>query len=408
MVDEDQSTTAPLHGIRVLDLSRVVSGPMCGRILADLGADVVKVEPPDLDRTRTVPPFVDGVSPYFAQLNAGKRNVGIDVKAPGGAVLVRRLAAVCDVVVENFRAGVLERYGLDAGSLMTINPRLIYCSVTGWGQAGPWRDRRAYAPLVHAETGMVEMGARVRGRRPESEVNQHGDVYPGILAANAVLAALLQRERTGRGQHIDVAMAQAMVYANEWSAVNMHPPQQAFGGFETWTHYTFRLGDGSHVALVGNPVTISPQWLPALGGATLLQDPRFASPETRAAHVAELVAEMDALFAKVADLPSLLALAGPTMFAAGVRTVRDLAETQWAQQRGLMSEVAPGLPVPAAPWQSSAGPIGAPHDIAAFGRDNAAVLGNFLGLSDEEIAQLTAAGALRAVDQDLPKGGSRP
>ena len=224
MVEANETTPAPLQGIRVLDLSRVVSGPLCGRILADLGADVVKVEPPELDRTRTVPPFIDGISPYFAQLNAGKRNVGIDLKAPGAPDLVRQLAAVCDVFVENFRPGVLARYGLDADRLLTINPRLVYCSLTGWGQDGPWRDRRAYAPLMHAETGMVEMAARVRGRRPESEVNQHGDVYPGILAANAVLAALLQRERTGRGQHLDVAMAQAMVYANEWSAVNMQPP----------------------------------------------------------------------------------------------------------------------------------------------------------------------------------------
>jgi crotonobetainyl-CoA:carnitine CoA-transferase CaiB-like acyl-CoA transferase len=384
----------------VLDLSRVVSGPMCGRILADLGADVVKVEPPDLDRTRTVPPHVDGMSPYFAQLNAGKRNLGVDLKAPGAPDLVRRLALVADVFVESFRPGVLAQYGLDADTLLRANPRLVYCSLTGWGQDGPWRERRAYAPLVHAEVGMVEMAARVRGRRPEAEVNQHGDVYPGILAANAVLAALLQRERTGCGQHLDVAMGQAMVYANEWSAVNMHPPLTTFGGFDTWSHVTFRLGDGSHVALVGNPVTISPLWAPALGAPELLTDPRFATQEDRAAHVPELVAELDELFAQVPDVPSLHALAGPGVFVAEVRTLRELAESEWAQQRGLMTEVAPGLPVPAAPWQSSAGPVGGPRDVATYGRDNAAVLADFLGLGSEDLQELvhelTVSGVLRS------------
>jgi crotonobetainyl-CoA:carnitine CoA-transferase CaiB-like acyl-CoA transferase len=385
-----------LRGIRVLDLSRVVSGPLCGRILADLGADVVKIEPPDLDRTRTVPPHVAGMSPYFAQMNAGKRNVGIDLKAPGAPELVRRLVAVSDVLLENFRPGVLARYGLDAESLLPAHPRLVYCSVTGWGQTGPWRDRQAYAPLIHAEVGMVEMAARVRGRRPEAEVNQHGDTYPGIMAANAVLAALLQRERTGCGQHIDVAMAQAMVYANEWSAVNMHPPLETFGGFDTWSHVTFRLGDGSHVALVGNPVTVSARWAPALGAPELLQDPRFDTQDKRAAHVTELVAALDELFAQVPDEASLQARVGPGMFVAEVRSLRDLASTEWARQRGLMTEVAPGLPVPAAPWQSSAATLGARQDVAGYGRDNAAVLAEFLGLGDEDVQHLTATGVLRS------------
>src|SRR4051812_43911601 len=173
MVEANETTPAPLHGIRVLDLSRVVSGPLCGRILADLGADVVKVEPPELDRTRTVPPFIDGLSPYFAQLNAGKRNVGIDLKTPGAADLIRRLAAVCDVFVENFRPGVLARYGLDADRLLTINPRLVYCSLTGWGQDGPWRDRRAYSPPVPPPTRMGGKGAPGPGRPPASPGNHH-------------------------------------------------------------------------------------------------------------------------------------------------------------------------------------------------------------------------------------------
>src|SRR4051812_38136365 len=272
--------SSPLEGIRVLDLSRVVSGPLCGRMLADLGADVIKIEPPDGDATRRVPPFIDGVSAYYAQLNAGKRNVSVDLKAPGGADLIARLAATVDVFVENFRPGVLARFGLDAETLLGMHPALVYCSITGWGQDGPWVDRRAYAPLVHAEVGTLELTARHRRRRPEQEVNQHGDVYTATLATSAVLAALLQRVNTGHGQHVDVSMGQAAIYVNEWAATNLHGPVDGFGGFDTWNHFTYRLGDGSYVALVGNPVNQFPKWAAAFDAPDEVRDdPRFSTPE---------------------------------------------------------------------------------------------------------------------------------
>ena len=273
----------PLTGLRVLDLSRMVSGPLCGRMLADLGADVVKVEPPDRDRTSTVPPLVHGVSPYYAQMNAGKRNVCVDLKAPGGSEVVARLAAGADVFLENFRPGVLERYDLDADSLLAANPRLVYCSVTGWGQSGPWRDHRAFAPLVHADIGTLELAARHRDRRPEPEIHQHGDVYPAVVATSAVLAALLARVTTGRGDHLDVAMGQAAFYVNDWAATDLQPAVDDFGGFDTWNQYTYRLGDGSYVALVGNPVNLFPLWVRSLGGDdALLTDTRFVTPAARA------------------------------------------------------------------------------------------------------------------------------
>src|SRR5690349_5776660 len=157
----DSELPRPLAGVRVLDLSRIVSGPMCGRILADLGADVVKVEPPTLDTTRMVAPGSNGS--YFAQMNAGKRNVCVDIKQERGARLVGDLADRADVLVENFRPGVLARRGLGPDDLLRRNPRLVYCSVTGWGQDGPWRERAAYAPVVHAEAGTIEMSGRLRG-----------------------------------------------------------------------------------------------------------------------------------------------------------------------------------------------------------------------------------------------------
>ena len=384
----------PLDGYRVLDLSRVVSGPLCGRLLADLGADVVKIEPPIGDVTRTVVPFVSGMSPYFAQMNAGKRNVSIDLKAPGAADVVARLADRADVLVENFRPGVLARLGLGADDVRARNPRLVYCSVSGWGQRGPWRDRRAYAPLVHAQAGTIELAARMRGRAPEQEVYVHGDVYAALLAANAVLAALLERARSGVGRHLDVAMGEAMLYVNDWAAVEL----QRWDGdrtFDIWTHPVFRLADGSAAALVGNPTRMFASWVRALGGdEAVLADARFATRDAIADHEDEALAVLAHLAARVPDFPTLeAALEAWPMFVAEVRSVAELAETAWATERGVVQEIAPGLPVPAAPWRTDGAAIGVTGPAAHRGEHNREVLVE-AGFTDRDVDALLAAGVL--------------
>ena len=259
------STPAPpLAGVRVLDLSQVVAGPLCGRMLADMGADVVKVEYPDLDRTREVLPEVDGQSLYFTHLNAGKRGIGVDLRTEEGVALVGRLAERVDVLIENFRPGVLARRGLGADDVLARNPRLVYCSISGWGQDGPWSDRPAYAPLVHAEAGRIELAARLRDAPPQQEVHQHGDINTALVATSAILAALLQAARTGAGQHLDLALAETLVYTDEWSSTDLHGyGRERF--FDTWTHPVFTLADGSAVALVGNPVRGFDHWWELLG-----------------------------------------------------------------------------------------------------------------------------------------------
>jgi crotonobetainyl-CoA:carnitine CoA-transferase CaiB-like acyl-CoA transferase len=392
----------PLEGIRVVDLSRVVSGPLCGRVLADLGADVIKVEPPEGDRTRTVPPMVSGVSPYFAQMNAGKRNICLDLMAPGASRVVEQLAGRADVLVENFRPGVMDRLGLGPERLLAANPRLVYCSITGWGQDGPWRDRRAYAPLLHAEVGTLDFAARVRGRPPEQEVRVHGDVYPALVAANAVLAALLQRASTGCGQHLDVAMGEVMPYVDEWTGVDL---QRARGyddsdgdraGFDIWTNRIFATGDGTGVMFVGNVVRLFPAWVRVLRGAdALLDDPRFATEDARRANEQDVVEAVAALAAAVPDFPTLeRMLEGQTMLVAEVRSVADLADTPWARRRGLTTEVLPGLPIPAAPWRSDRAGVGVAGPPARAGEHNRDVLVE-LGYASHEIEALEASGALR-------------
>src|SRR5205823_5115850 len=156
----EMSDSGPLTGVRVLDLSRVLSGPSCGKALADLGADVIKVEPPEGDLTRTAQPRVGGFPVYFAQQNCGKRCVSVDLQLDAGRALIADLAAASDVVLENFRPGVLARFGLDYASVREPNPRVVYCSITGYGQDGPMASRRAYAPVMHAELGLMEFAAR--------------------------------------------------------------------------------------------------------------------------------------------------------------------------------------------------------------------------------------------------------
>jgi crotonobetainyl-CoA:carnitine CoA-transferase CaiB-like acyl-CoA transferase len=338
---------------------------------------------------------VQGFSAYFAQANVGKRNVCVDLKVPGGPEVVARLAGAADVLIENFRPGVLSRFGLGADTLMAADPRLVYCSVTGWGQSGPWKDRRSYAPLAHAGVGTMELVARRRGRRrPELEVNQHADVYAALLAANAVLAALLQRTVTGRGQHLDVALGDAGVYVNEWAAADLQPPDE-FAGFDTWHQYSYRLGDGSYAAILGNPVVSFEHWMRQLGGEPdVLADPRFATPEARARHLPELLDAIDVMTSRFDTFEDLEAAAGPLMMAGHVRSLVELAGTEWARERGLFTEVIAGLPVPAAPWRSSDASVGARAIVSALGADSRAVLAE-CGFGPGEVEKLVACGAVR-------------
>lgn len=219
MATNDPSATgsrSPLEGLRVLDLSRVLAGPFVGRILADLGAEVVKVEPPEGDLTRTFGHKIAGISGYFTQQNAGKRNVCVDLTAPGGPELVADLAAAADIVVENFRPGVLARFGLDYAALSARNPRLIMLSISGFGQGGPESQRAAYASVLHAESGLIARQSVFSDQPPTDPAQGFADTYSGLHGLVGLLTALYHRERTGEGQHIDIAMIDAMCFTDDY------------------------------------------------------------------------------------------------------------------------------------------------------------------------------------------------
>ncbi|MFZ1488809.1 MAG: CaiB/BaiF CoA-transferase family protein [Ilumatobacteraceae bacterium] len=400
----------PLEGVRVLDFTRVLSGPHATRMMADLGADVVKVEPPAGDLTRFSNPRVGSLATYFIQQNVGKRNISLDLSREEAVGLLHRLAERCDVLVENFRPGVMERMGLGYAALTADNPRLVYASISGYGATGPWVHRRAYAPVVGAETGVTRMQGDARGHggggrgHYSNDPLSHADVYASLECITAVLAALYMRERTGRGQHIDVSMAQTMLYVNE------HVHDQLFDGdvppdwirsFQPGDYPVLTVADGTTVVISGHPAERGTfdRFVAAIGRPELADEPRFADVPTRLAHLDELLAELQAsatTFASADELEASLAEQGLAM---GVlRSVRELADSTWAAERGSIVEVSDRsgghVRVPAAPWRFSEGLVGVRGEPKYRGEDNREVLSELLGLDETELDRLEEAGVL--------------
>lgn len=302
---------AALDGIKVLDLSRVLAGPWCTQILADLGADVVKIERPGVgDDTRTWgPPFIKDANgndtdqaSYFTACNRNKRSVTIDMATPDGQALLRQMAAQADIVVENFKTGGLKQYGLDQESLRAANPRLIYCSVTGFGHDGPYAERAGYDLMIQAMTGMMSITGRpddVPGGGPLRVGVALTDLFTGVYASTAILAALQVRDRTGEGQHIDMALLDVgmAILANQASAFlntgkapqrqgNTHPSLAPYQDFPTQ--------DGSMLLAIGNNGQFA-RFCEAAGHAEWAADARFATNTLRVKHRGVLIPMMEAL-----------------------------------------------------------------------------------------------------------------
>jgi len=388
----------PLAGIRVLDFTRVLAGPHATRTLCDLGADVIKVEPPDGDLTRFATPKINGLATYFIQQNAGKRNISIDLTTASGAELARDLADQCDVVIENYRAGVMAKLGLDHATLTDRNPRLIYASVTGYGATGPWRHRRAYAPVVNAESGFTKMQSDARGGAYATDPFSHADVYTALEVTIAILGALHERERTGRGRWIDVSMAQTMLYVNE------HLQDQLYDGdvqpgwirsFGTSEYLVFEVASGEHMAVSGHPAerVVFEQFAAAVGRTDLVDDQRFATVAGRLEHLDEISDALLAAARNIADGAEFEDRFTAQGLASGkVRTARELAESPWAAEREAIASVSDrsggDVRIPNPPWRfdDEIEPItGAPK---FRGEDNRAVLREVLGYDDATIAKL--------------------
>jgi crotonobetainyl-CoA:carnitine CoA-transferase CaiB-like acyl-CoA transferase len=411
---------APLTGIRVADFSRVLAGPHCAQNLLDLGAEVIKIEPPSGDMARRAYPRCGEISGYYAQQNAGKRNISIDLNVEGAREIALRLCDEADIVVENFRPGTLAAFGLGYDDVAARNPRVVYASISGYGQHGSWRSRAAYAPTVQAETGVTEM-SNVHWGTPQdglrSDSLSHADVYSGLHAAIAILAALNERSITGRGQYIDVAMAAVMLAINErvhvdLSNVELGDEPPILGA----TDCAFFIGpDGkrfiSPVSLVSS--LSFPFYLAAMRRPDLAADPRFATPTDRRRNLETLHEIVQSWIWTFTDMASLEAQLDEAKIPTGsLRDIAEFATTEWAAQWGATRTVPDGagarITVPGQPWHftNAAKPndstdatettdTGAEPDRqpARQGEHNEEVL-HELGYSDEEISDFTNRGVL--------------
>lgn len=334
--------SGPLNGIRVLDLSRVLAGPYCTALLADLGAEIIKLEPPAGDDYRHIGPFKDGESALFTLNNRGKKSLALDLKKPAHLKLAQELAARVDVVVENFRPGVAARLGLGAEALRAANPRLIYCSISGFGQEGPFTDLPAYDLVVQAMSGLMASTGE-EGGAPLKTGESVADLIAGLFAGWSIMAALVQRNATGQGASLDVAMYDALFSMLTTSHAqylydgvtpgrvgNRHPLSTPFG--------CFRTSDGQVVIAVLNGGQF--QRLAALiGKPGIADDPRFASDSSRTENEPALRALIEEWSGARTTEEAVAALSAQSLPTAPIWDIAQAANNEHAIRRGLVSEL---------------------------------------------------------------------
>ena len=399
-----------LEGIRVLDLSRILAAPLAAQMLGDLGADVIKIERPGVgDDSRAYgPPFLetpdDGPDPaaFYLSCNRNKRSVTLDHSKPEGQKLLRRLVAESDVLIENFRPGVLAKYGLDYAPLAAVNPGLVYCSITGFGQDGPYAGRPGYDGVFQAMSGMMSVSGLpdgVPGAGPMKVGVSMVDILTGLYAGNAILAALHHRDAgadgvgTGTGQHIDLSLldcglAALSHYAQSYLVSGQVPERRGNGGYGGIPSQSFRCSDHD-IFLVAATDRQFAALCHALHRPDLPTDPRFATVPARIAHRRELLAILDALFltrpaaAWIADLEAADVPVSP------VNTLPDALANPQLAHRAMRVRAGDGPDLLRNPIRLSATPIESYAAPPALGGDTADVL-QALGLSPAEIAALRA------------------
>jgi len=288
--------TTPLQGLKVIELARILAGPWAGQTLADLGADVIKVESPAGDDTRKWgPPFVtrgeDTSAAYYHSCNRGKRSITVDFRQPEGQETIRQLIADADILIENFKLGGLAKYGLDYASLSAINPRLIYCSITGFGQTGPYAHRAGYDFIIQGMSGMMSITGEP-DQQPQKAGVAVSDVFTGLYSVSAILAAVIQRATTGKGQHIDMALLDCATAITANQAMNYlatgTPPNRLGNAHPNLTPYqVFDCADGWIIIATGNDAQYQ-RLCKLLGVEKLGSDPRFVGNAERVANRDEL------------------------------------------------------------------------------------------------------------------------
>jgi crotonobetainyl-CoA:carnitine CoA-transferase CaiB-like acyl-CoA transferase len=400
----------PLSHVRVLDLSRVLAGPWTGQNLADLGAEVIKVERPKTgDDSRAFgPPWLKDASgkdtresAYFACANRGKKSITVDLAKPAGSGIVRELAARSDVLIENYKFGDLARYGLGYDELKRVNPRLVYCSVTGFGQTGPYRERPGYDFMIQGMGGLMSITGEPGGG-PQKAGIPIADLITGMYATIAICAALAHRAATGVGQHLDLALLDSLVavLANQganYLATGVSPQRLGNAHPNIVPYQAFKTADGDVILACGND-NLFRKFCEVAGCQPLATDPRFATNDKRVVHRAELDAILGGIFAKRTTRDWVEALEAAGVPNGPINTLEQVFAEPQAIARGLRLELAhPAggkVSLVRSPMRFSATPVEHERPPPMLGQHTDEILRGVLALSDAEIAKLRAEGAV--------------
>ncbi len=398
-----------LDHLRVLDMSRVLAGPFLAQNLADFGADVIKVERPHHgDESRTFPPYVKDAaghdtddSAYFMSINRGKRSITIDIATPCGQALIKKLAAQSDVLIENYKVGDLKRYGLDYEAIRAVNPRIVYCSITGFGQTGPYRNRPGYDYIFQAMSGLMSLTGgpdELPGGGPAKVGLAICDVITGIYSSFAVMTALAERDKSGAGQHIDMSLLDTTIATI--SHINMNyliggiiPKRMGTGHPSIVPYQMFQAKDGPMVVAVGNDGQFA-KLCALLGFPELPQDPRFLTNPLRVQHRDALIPQLEKAFAQktagewITSLTQLGVPCGP------LNNIQQVFDDPHVQSRGMQVQIphprAGSVPALANPARLLETPPQYERPAPALGEHTREILSSVLGLTEAEIDQLAA------------------
>jgi len=392
----------PLTDIRVLDLSRVLAGPYCTMVLGDLGAEVIKVESPEGDETRRWgPPFAGGESAYYLCANRNKKGIVVNLKTEQGRAILIDLAKRSDVLVENFLPGTLASYALDYEALQAIHPRLVYCSITGFGQQGPLRDQPGYDLMIQAAGGLMSITGE-----PDGEPMKVGvavtDLFAGQNAALAILAALHARQRTGVGQHLDIALFDSQVAALANVASNYLISGSAPGRYgnahaNIVPYQSFRASDGHLILAVGNNGQYS-RLCQVLGRPDLSADPRFSTNDARVTHRAELITRLQAIFETKPVTHWLSLLESIQIPCSSINTLDQVFATGQVRAREMLVHIehpALGdLPLVGSPLKMSATPVAYRLPPPLKGQHSREILMDLLGYSELQVDEFRTLGVI--------------
>lgn len=400
--DTQSESTGPLAGIRVLDFTAIMAGPYATRYLADMGADVIKVEPAEGDFVRSREPLRNGSSTYFGHLNAGKRSICLDLKDPESVAAIKTIVAQMDVVVENFRPGAMARLGLDYATLSKINPKLIYCSISGFGQTGPDAERPAYAQIVQASSGyenafatyQVPLGTKADWpARPANAGLFIADVLGAIYAYSGILAAICQRNRTGRGLHVDSTLIEGMLnltpYEVQEAQQAPRPQRPVYPPFQT--------KDGWIMIAAVNPRNFETLF-DTIGVEGWRDDPTLATNAGREKNWPAAMARIEVWTSQKTRVECEAALAPVGVPVTSYRSVREALDDEQLRHRGTLapvSDAAGEFRVPNLPYRFSDGRVQVGGRVPGLGEHSEEVLSQLAGLKGEALQAVVARGRKR-------------